>query len=113
MADSKHTGEVDFTVGAQKGTLLFDWEALAKLQELFGDEYSSYVLTNNVKALGQMLAIGFERKNPELTAEVIIAARPPVVAVRKALTKALEYAFWGSDGAPKADSDKDASDKKK
>lgn len=96
-----HTGEFSLKVNGKDCVLVYDWKAIARAQNELGA--SVLVKVGKVGALStdelaQLLAIGFERKHPELDEDAIMEASPIVLDALMAIDQALNYAYFGPGG---------------
>lgn len=103
---NKYTGEVALDIGGKPHRLVFDWEALSRLQSELGENaLASLGFGMEVTALAAFVAAGLQRHHPGVTAEEIIRSAPPLVLTIEAVQKAMEFALWGPDGPPKEESE--------
>lgn len=100
---NKYAGEIDFTVGTKKGTLVFDYQALTALKTEIGDKATSNLFGASPEEIIKILVIGFKRISPDMTEEFLRESYPPVHTqlAAKAIDTALVYAHWGPDEAKK------------
>lgn len=74
----------------------FDWNALAELRELYGEEYSSEVYkavsTEDVKRLAEIISIG---TGGEITAQEVMDISPELTGVVEAIRKGLNVSYFG------------------
>lgn len=102
--DSPHTGEVAIEIDGRPHTLVFDWRALSAARALFGGRDLGLVLADgDPVATAGLLACGLARHHPEMTADRILDASPPLVPAAAAIGRALGYAYWGPGGRPAED----------
>lgn len=101
MHANPYTGEVQIEIAKKKRTIVFDFHALSALHSQFADEmrggYIDVMKINDPVKLAGVLAIGLKEKHPDMTAEAIMEARPPLAFVKAQLDKALAYAYFGAD----------------
>lgn len=100
--DSAHTGETTLHIGAQALTLVYDWRALSALHHLKIDVQSA-LGDADPETLAAIVAAGLARHHPEWTAEKVIDASPPLLAVTAVVVKAIMRAFYGAEALPAAD----------
>ena len=108
-----HTGDVEVLIGGARGTLRFDWEALAEVQTRVGKNVLGTTQELSVDQIAMILEIGFRRHNPEITAEVIKKASPPVMKMMDAIGRALAFAYLGAEGVADSASDSEPEDQEK
>ena len=101
MAKNAYTGEQSLIVGGKVRTLVFDWTAIARAQDELGA--SVLVKVGKIGALSpqeiaKLLAIGFERKHPELDEDAIMEASPVIMDALLAIDNALTHAYFGPSG---------------
>ena len=102
--DNEPRGEVSLKLDGKARTLVFDWDALARLKTELGSDFdvkigqAGYDFDLDVLALA--LAIGLRRHWPEVTPEMVKVAGPSLVEVIDKLRQALNLAFYGSKEAP-------------
>ena len=98
---NKYTGEVDLRLGEKTVTLQFDWTSWSRLETEVGiAEVDGIIRGRDPRALAHLIAIGLAKHHPEITAERVIAASPPLVPTIAALQQALNWAYWGPEGPP-------------
>lgn len=95
---SAYDGAVSVRLGAADYELRFDWAALAEIKQRHGDEADLMDLS----VLASVASIGLRRAHPELTSERILQLSPPVAPLVWAVQRALEWAYFGPEGAPEA-----------
>lgn len=118
MTANKYKGEEKLKIGGVGATIVFDWNALGKLQtELSGTEIDAVVNGRDLGKIALVLSIGLEKHNPEFTVDKIVEASPPFALTVEALKNAITYAYFGgedpADSAKAAPKKKAASRKKK
>ncbi|SRR5581483_6793029 len=96
-----HTGEKKIEIGGKKVTLVYDWKAISRAQAAHGSEVFNLLLSSGPEVVADVLAIGLEKSNPEMTAEAILELSPPLIPAINAIHAALSVAYWGPDGPPK------------
>jgi hypothetical protein len=99
MTANAHKGEVSLLLGGKEHIVLYDWNALAKVQAQLGTDFdrklAEATTQMNVAVLADVLSAGLERHNA-MTADEIKAASPPVMDVVMAIIKAMNIAFHGT-----------------
>ncbi len=103
---NERRGEVGLEVDGEQRSLVFDWDALARLETELGSDFDVKIAQAgynlDLPVLATALAIGFKRNWPEVTPDLVKKAGPPLVRVIEALGQALNLAFYGSTEAPTA-----------
>lgn len=88
------------------GTLKYDWDAIARLIDAFGQSFdtklSEAMVSNDLEAIATAVAIGL---GGEWTPEAVKQASPPIVPTVSAVMVALNLSFHGSKEAPAATGD--------
>jgi len=95
MMANPHRGEVELTAGEKTLKLVFDWNAIAVLQDEFGEDETFEKL--KVKTLARLLEIGCQKHHPEMTADEIMDLSPEIPAAMEAVQKALLLGWGGPD----------------
>lgn len=99
-AANKYSARVPLVIGAITGILVFDWTAIATLKSAgYTDEQLQNLPSLPPGDLAAILAAGFQKENPELTADKILSASPPLMVALKALDTALLFAYHGPETA--------------
>jgi hypothetical protein len=98
---NKYTGAVSVDFGKVKGELVYDWNALATVKTEFKDEQIATLYSATPKQIARLLEIGFQKKNPEITADLIMEESPPMLQLAGLIDKAILYAHWGAEEAEK------------
>lgn len=79
----------------------YDWDALAKLRKLLGEEYTAEVLkavsTENVEVLAQIISIG---TGGTITDKKVMALSPPLHVVVEAVRVGFNIAYTGQEEPP-------------
>lgn len=103
---NERRGEVGLEIDGKMRSLVFDWDALARLETEIGADFDVKIAQAgydlDLKILAIALAVGFKRNWPEVTPELIMKVGPALVRVIEALGQALNLAFYGSMEVPKA-----------
>lgn len=95
---NKYTGEVRLPINGKSYTLVYDWRAMSKLYSDYGRDAMSHFEQNPDPAiLANILAIGMNKHHPEVTADFILDASPPMVAAADAVHMALLYCMHGPE----------------
>ena len=83
-------------VGHKKVTVYYNWAGIKQIQEELGQDFEEKIaqacLDTDLDTLSKVLAIG-----TGFTAEEIQKASPPVVEVIEGITRAINYAFHGTE----------------
>lgn len=105
---NKYTGEVSVQIGGKTAILVYDWRAYAEVQSTFGLDKIKDIFAQSPDDIATILEIGFRKKNPEITKDVILEDSPIIMTVCRAIDRAFLYAQWGPEDAEKilADMDK-------
>jgi len=105
--DSKHTGDTSIEIGGKTYTLVYDWRALARIQtEHEGEDAGALIgkaQNGNVEVLASVLVAGLARHHPEMDADAVMDASPPLIPIVGAMAKALNRAYLGTDLPDEAD----------
>ena len=103
---NERRGEVGLEIAGQVRPLIFDWDALARLEAELGSDFDVKIAQAgydlDLEVLATALAVGFRREWPDVTPDLVKKAGPPLVRVIEALGQALNLAFYGSTEAPAA-----------
>ncbi len=103
---NERRGEIALDVAGESRLLVFDWNALARLESELGEDFDQKIAQAGYKmdlgTLAIALAVGFTKHWPEVTAQLITEEAPPVIKTMEVLGKALNLAFYGSEEAPEA-----------
>jgi hypothetical protein len=106
MTINPHKGEVSLDLAGTPHVLVFDFDALACLEEKFGEDYRAAILAGldkgRVSVIVPTLVIGLKARHPDVTEAAIRKASPPTVPVTTAIIRALNVSTFGPD-VPKAD----------
>lgn len=96
-------GLVTVAIGGRVLTLVYDWTALAGLREELGKDFDQQldvaIDTFDLRTLATVLTAGLARHHPEMSAEAIFAASPPLGPTILALRQAMRLAFTGGEEA--------------
>ncbi len=102
MPDNPVKGTHVFQMGDEDYTLRFSWDALAQVHEAFPDGHNLM----NPAHLSKVLEIGLAEYHPDTKAEDIRKIAPPIMVAVEAVTKALNYAYFGTAEPPKKEAEK-------
>ncbi len=95
-----HVGEATLTLDGKEYILVYDWDAIARLQSSLGKDFDQKIaqasIDVNLEVIAQTLSIALIKRNP-LTVEEIKALSPPILEVTSALGRALNLAFYGKE----------------
>lgn len=105
MQVNKYTGDVPFDLSGLKGTLRYDWKALSAVQSFLGKSLFGSLEGLTVEQMAAVLAIGFQKHNPEITTDKVMEASPPLLKVVEAIGLATSAAYFGPDNIPSEASD--------
>lgn len=97
--ENKYTGEVPLNIGDKKGVLVYDWNALALVRSNLTQQEMDNLAQLHPEKLALLTAAGFKKKNPEITAEVIMEISPPIMELANAVDRALLFAYHGPEAA--------------
>jgi hypothetical protein len=99
-----YRGEVAIEIAGRPRILRYGWAEIAALQAALGEDFSTRIAqamaATDGNVLAQVLAIGLKHDWPEVTAEAIVEASPPIAATIEAINRALTLAFHGVKGVP-------------
>lgn len=99
--NNPHTGEVSIDMGGETYTIVYDWNALAKLKTTFTEaDLQAVVNGQNLEVMADVLAIGLQKHHEGITAEEVAKLSPPLVKTVEAIDNALTFAYFGPQGAP-------------
>lgn len=104
MTDSNHTGETTVAIGGRDLVMVFDWRALSAVGTLLkGQDVFAALAGQDPDLLASIVAIGLRRHHPDMTADAVRDASPPLLPTIGATVKALNRAYWGAEAPPPAD----------
>lgn len=91
-----YAGETRVEIGGQSFELKFTWDALARLEAEFGEDYNNVVrrrvFAGNTRVIATALEIG---SGGRITPQLIEAASPPTAEMAIGIGTALNRAFLG------------------
>ncbi len=90
------TGEAVVEIQGKPYTLRFDWEAIAAVNAVHGDNPSMF----DPVIVASVAAIGMKKYHPEMTAEKIRELSPPLIPFAGAVQQALQWAYFGAEKPP-------------
>ena len=99
MPKNKVTGEYPIEINENTYTLVFNWKALAQIN----DEHGIAALQDvggimNPETVAGILLAGLETKHAgELTKEDIIKASPPLVPTIQIIAEAIHFCYFGTE----------------
>lgn len=100
MADDSPTRGIKYvSIAGQRYALLFTWSELAQLEAKYEGKTPDL---SDMATVAEVAEIGFQQHHPEMTAEKIRAASPPLFLFQSAVQEALKYAYWGGGDPEKA-----------
>lgn len=105
MPDNPVKGTHVFQMGGEDYKLRFSWDALAQIHEAFPDGHNLM----NPAHLAKVLEIGLAEYHPDTKAEEIRKIAPPIMTAVEAVTRALNYAYFGTAEPPKKEAEKSES----
>lgn len=104
VVDNAHRGELTIEIDGDAHVLRFTWDAIARLQEAFGERYDQALTkafhAQNVEVVAQVVSIG---TGGSVSPEQVREASPPLVHAIGACMDALHRAYYGADGPPTED----------
>jgi hypothetical protein len=104
--DNEHRGEVSIVIDGKPRTVIFDWDAIARLKNALGTDFDGKIAQAgselDMETLAVALSVGLQRGWPKVSPTVVQAQSPPVVEVIRVLGDALNLAFYGNTEAPPA-----------
>ena len=109
---NKYLGEVEYQIGDKKGVLVYNWKALSKIHSEYGRQVLENLAEMSPEVIAKVMAIGFEAKTPDITADIIIEESPPLIEIIQIVNEALSCAYFGADKVQKAKQEVDSSKKK-
>lgn len=92
------TGKARVEIQGKKYTIRFDWEAIAEVNHVHGDNPNLF----DPIVVASVAAIGMKKYHPDMTAERIRELSPPLVPFASAVQKALQWALLGPEEPTKA-----------
>jgi hypothetical protein len=98
---TKYNGEVKVKLGGKDYTIVYNWAALADIQEKHGFNLLLNLANAKIDAVADVLLVGLKKHHPDVTKEFLLEASPPLIPLLTALNEAVTYCFYGADGAPK------------
>ena len=109
---NKYRGQVPIQIDGKDLILQFDMNAIAELNEEFGDQGHMVLMaatgSSAMKDLAFGVAAGLQRNHPgEYTAEMILEITPPIKPLQEAVYEALQSAWHGPAGPPEEVDDVD------
>jgi hypothetical protein len=112
--DNKYLGSKEITLGGKKVKLFYDWAAIAGIKSELGEKGLANLIAKSPSDLSIVIAAGLQKHQPdEYTPEDIMKISPPIVPITTAINQALEFSYWGPDGAPDIDEDPKPDDESK
>jgi hypothetical protein len=93
---NKITGEVPVEIGGREYVLRFDWQALADVEQAHGGSPNLFA----PDVVASVAAFGLRKRHPEMTAQRIKDASPPLIPFANTVQMALQWAYFGPDGVP-------------
>lgn len=106
MMTNPHKGEVIVDLAGNPHVLVYDFDALACLEEALGEDYRKIIVSaldkGRAKIITTALLAGLKARHPDVTEETIRKASPPIVPASAAIIRAFNVSTFGPD-EPKAD----------
>ena len=96
------TGEKVIRLDGKRVVLRYTWRAIAEIEAKHGDMPNMF----DAEVVASVAAIGLKDKYPEYTAERIMELSPPLIPFAKNVQEALQWAYFGKEIPPAADSEK-------
>lgn len=93
-----HRGETDL---AGVGVLRYTWDGIARLKSELGDNFDERISDATVRIDVDVLAVAVAVGSGKTPGEVM-AISPAIVPTSRAVIAALNLAFHGTEGAPRA-----------
>lgn len=93
------TGEAEVKIQGKKYTIRFDWEAIAAVNAVHGDNPNLF----DTVVVASVAAIGMKKYHPDMTAERIRELSPPLVPFATEVQRALQWALFGAEEPSKAE----------
>lgn len=93
-----HRGHGNITLAGVDYTLVYDWEALAKIFDAYGEDAIADIQTKPMpKQVAGIIAIGLEHSHAgELSAADVMKISPPLIDAIAAVADALTKAYYGA-----------------
>ena len=102
--DNKYSGIKDIKLGGKSAKLFYGWEAISSIKSQLGERGLLGLMHKDLKEVALVLKAGLEEHQPnEYSIEEIIKISPAIIPTVTLINEALEYSYWGPDGAPKED----------
>lgn len=97
-----YRGETPLSFGGETYKIVFDWEAIALLQQEYGKkDFDSRVTQawsmGDVHELAKILSIGLRKHHPDISPEMVMEASPPINVATEAVITGMHRAFNGLD----------------
>ena len=97
-----YTGRASIKISNKECALVYDWDALAEFETEFEDKGILKRLTDaSIGDLVKLALIGLKKHHPDMVADDIKQASPPIMLLAKAIDAAFLYAYWGPEEAEK------------
>lgn len=98
-SENPYTGKVPLKIGDQDGILFFDWDAITIVKTTISDDELTNLAQISPDKLAILAAAGFQKHCPDITADIVKAACPPIMEVATAVDRALLIAYHGPENA--------------
>lgn len=89
-------GVTPIMLGGHEYRLQYNWNAIAAISKKFGDHTNLF----DPATLSEVVAIGLHKYHPNMTADDVANASPPIIEAIAAVNTALQYAYFGDKGPP-------------
>lgn len=94
--ENQHNGEVELKINGKVYTIVYDWNALAKIKVNLSDKQILAVMQGeDLSMLGEVLAIGLQKHHNGITANEVNELSPPFILAVEAVTRAMNIAYYG------------------
>lgn len=95
---SAHTGHVDIKICGKEARLRYDWAAISAIMTKHGNDVLVNLLHATPAVVADVLAAGL--KESGITAADIMGDSPPILPLIGHIDRAMEFSYYGPDGAP-------------
>lgn len=98
---NRYKGEYPIEIGGNTYVMVFDWDAIARAHEAYGNEAIAELFRGFYPdVLAGLMEIALKKHHPDMTADIIKELSPPYIPCASAIDKAMAYAYFGVDEAP-------------
>ena len=98
------TGEKNVIINGQGYVMRFTWRALAEIEAKYGDNPNLF----SADVLSHVGSAGLRDSHPEMTPEKIMDMSPPLMPFCVAVKEAIQWAYFGAEQIPRAESPADS-----